>query len=171
MWDNVKNILGTAAPIIGTLIGGPAGTAVGSLVASALGVEYTPQAIEQELKNNPEALVKLKQLEFENQVELKKIAFQHASLESEERKAELADIQNARVNHKDHWMPSLLTICLSLMVAGMFAALFILETPKQFDQVVIMITGAVLGAFGSAVSFWLGSSKSSAEKSKLLKGG
>ena len=76
MWDNVKSILGTAAPIIGTLIGGPAGTAVGSLVASALGVENTPHAIEQELKNNPEALVKLKQLEFENQVQLKKIAFE-----------------------------------------------------------------------------------------------
>lgn len=86
MWDNVKNILGTAAPIIGTLIGGPAGTAVGSLVASALGVENTPQAIKQELKNNPEALVKLKQLEFENQVQLKKIVLEHASLESEERK-------------------------------------------------------------------------------------
>lgn len=171
MWDNVKNIIGSAAPMIGTIIGGPAGTAVGSLVASALGVENTSAAIEQELRSNPDALVKLKQLEFENQVELKKIAFQHAALASDERKAEILDLQNARVNHKDHWMPSLLTICLSLMVAGMFAALFILETPKQFDQVVIMITGAVLGAFGNSVSFWLGSSKGSADKSKLLKGG
>ena len=89
MWDKVKNIVGTAAPMIGTLIGGPAGTAVGSLVASALGVENTPAAIEQELKNNPEALVKLKQLEFENQVQLKKIAFQHAALRKRRTKSDL----------------------------------------------------------------------------------
>ena len=107
MWDNVKNILGTAAPIIGTLIGGPAGTAVGSLVASALGVENTPQAIEQELKNNPEALVKLKKFEFENQVQLKKIVLEHASLESEERKLSVVQqhaTMQAELASNDPWV-------------------------------------------------------------------
>ncbi|KFI13317.1 hypothetical protein IX95_05050 [Vibrio sp. B183] len=86
MWDKVKSLIGNSAPLIGTLIGGPVGTAVGGLVSSALGVENTPQAIEQELAANPEAVLKLKQLEVEHEVELKQLAFEHAKLESEERK-------------------------------------------------------------------------------------
>lgn len=171
MWNNVKNILGSAAPMIGTLIGGPAGGAVGGMVASLLGVENTPEAIERELKNNSEALVKIKQLESDERIKLKELALEASKLALEERKAELQDTQHARVQHQDHWMPSALTLGLALMVTGMFAMLFIVEPPERFDQVVIMIAGAVLGAFGTAVAFWLGSSKGSADKSKLLKGG
>ena len=36
-WKDVANVVGKAAPILGTLLGGPAGAAVGALVASALG--------------------------------------------------------------------------------------------------------------------------------------
>lgn len=168
MWENVKSIIGSSAPLIGTLIGGPAGGAVGGLVASALGVENTPQAIEQELKSNPDALVKIKQLESEERIRLKELALQATELELKRYQSELGDTQHAREQHKDHWMPNLLTIGLALMVAGMFVSLFVFEPPAQFDQVVIMIAGTVLGAFSTAVAFWLGSSKGSADKSKLL---
>lgn len=89
MWDNVKKIIGTAAPMIGTLIGGPAGTAVGGMVASALGVENTPNAIEQELKANPEALLKLKQLESDERVRLRELSVEQSKIESEERRNQL----------------------------------------------------------------------------------
>ncbi|MFT6986235.1 MAG: hypothetical protein ACJAT7_002058 [Psychromonas sp.] len=94
MWDSIKSLIGNSAPIIGTLIGGPAGTAVGSMVASALGVENTPAAIEQELRNNPDALVKIKQLESDERIALKKLAFKHAELESDERQLAIVQ-QNA----------------------------------------------------------------------------
>ncbi|MGF1764913.1 3TM-type holin [Aliivibrio kagoshimensis] len=89
MWESIKSLIGSAAPLIGTLIGGPVGAGVGGLVANALGVENTPQAIEQELMNNPDALLALKSLEMEHQVELKQLALEHAKLESEERKLAL----------------------------------------------------------------------------------
>ncbi|OOE45123.1 3TM-type holin [Salinivibrio kushneri] len=89
MWDNVKKIIGTAAPMIGTLIGGPAGTAVGGMVASALGVENTPDAIEQELKANPESLLKLKQLESDERVRLRELSVEQSKIESEERRNQL----------------------------------------------------------------------------------
>ena len=63
MWDKIRELIGDAAPVVGTLLGGPAGTAVGGLVAKALGVDNTPEAIEEVLKNNPDALVKIKELE------------------------------------------------------------------------------------------------------------
>ena len=150
MWDTVKKLLGTAAPLLGTAIGGPAGSIVGTLISSALGVDNTPEAIEQAIKNNPDALVKLKELEFNHKAELEKIALEKAKLE-------VADTQN----YHDHWMPSVLTFILSFMVAGMFIGLFVYNPPEQFSQVLIMISGTVLGAFSTSVAFWLGSSKGS----------
>jgi len=168
MWDKVKSLIGSAAPLIGTLIAGPAGTTVGGLLANALGVENTPVAIEKAITQNPEALIAIRKLESEERVTLKKLALQASAIALDERKAELADTQNARAQHKDHWMPSVMTIILAVMVSGMFSALFAFEPPKAYDQVIIMTAGSVLGAFGTAVAFWLGSSRSSADKSKQL---
>ncbi|WP_258292100.1 hypothetical protein, partial [Escherichia marmotae] len=62
-WKDIAGIVGKAAPIVGGLIGGPAGAAVGGLVASALGTEATPDAISRALETDPQAAVKLKELE------------------------------------------------------------------------------------------------------------
>lgn len=72
-WDKVKDVIGATAPIIGGLFGGPAGATVGALVSSALGVDNSPEAIHRELVNNPDALLKIKQLEFENQARLQEM--------------------------------------------------------------------------------------------------
>ena len=60
-WDGVKNLISSAAPMLGTALGGPAGAAVGGLIAKALGVEESPEAIEAELRRDPAALLKLNQ--------------------------------------------------------------------------------------------------------------
>jgi hypothetical protein len=65
-----------AAPLIGTILAGPGGAAVGTavkLIASVLGVEPTPESIESALANDPEALAKIKTIELNNQLELQKL--------------------------------------------------------------------------------------------------
>ncbi|MBV1843356.1 3TM-type holin [Photobacterium ganghwense] len=130
MWDNVKQLIGNTAPLIGSLIGGPAGGAIGSLVASALGVENSPGAIEAELRTNPDALLKLKQLEMAHEVQLRELAFRHAELESEERRLQVTQ-QTATVQAEmasadpfvRRWRPTWgYTLCLSwaLMFFGLF---------------------------------------------------
>ncbi|WP_434357411.1 hypothetical protein NF212_16195 [Parasalinivibrio latis] len=169
MWEKVKGLIGSAAPLIGTVIGGPAGAAVGGLVASALGVDNSPSAIEAELRTNPDALLKLKQLELSHTVELRRLSLEEASLNLKQHEAELADTQHARAHHKDHWMPSALVAALCLMVTGMFTCLMFVEgIPERFDQVIMIIVGAVLTAFSTGVAYWLGSSKGSADKDKKL---
>ena len=92
MWDNIKNIIGASAPVLGTLIGGPAGTAVGTLISKTLGVDNTPEAIELALRNNPDALLRIKELETSKEL---------AILEAEH-KARLSAIEDKRVdNEKD----------------------------------------------------------------------
>ncbi len=62
-WDDVKSFIASAAPVLGTALG-PAGTVVGGLIASALGTANTPDAVLAELQGNPDAILKLKQLEI-----------------------------------------------------------------------------------------------------------
>ena len=62
-WDRVRGAVGALAPTIGTMLGGPAGTAIGGVVAAALGVQNHPTAIEKALQSDPQAAVKLAELE------------------------------------------------------------------------------------------------------------
>ena len=59
-WSDIGNIVGKAAPIVGTLLGGPAGAAVGALVASALNVSNDPDSVNSALAASPDALVRIK---------------------------------------------------------------------------------------------------------------
>jgi len=159
MWDNIKNIIGSSAPLIGTLIGGPAGAAVGGMVASALGCDNTPEAIEQSLKSNPDALIILKKLEFDNQIQLKNLAFKHAELESDERKHALQQqhvTMQAELASNDgfvrRWRPTFgYTVCFSWAV--LFLGLFISMVfyPEKAADVVNAVV-ALTPLFGFALS-------------------
>jgi len=80
-WERVRDVVGRTAPLVGGLLGGPAGGAVGALVASALGVDNDPDEVLRELKNNPDALVKIKTLESEERIALRQLSVQSASNE------------------------------------------------------------------------------------------
>ena len=72
-WSDVKDIVGKAAPLVGSLLGGPAGGAVGSMVAHALGTDDSPDAVVNALKANPDALVKVKQIEADHAEKLQEL--------------------------------------------------------------------------------------------------
>lgn len=78
MWDNIKNIVGQVAPTLGTVLGGPLGGAAGQMISQALGVENDPKAIEHELTNNPDAIVKIRQLEADKEIEIRRMAHETA---------------------------------------------------------------------------------------------
>lgn len=81
-WDKVRGAVAGVAPMVATLLGGPAGAAVGAAIAGVLGVPATPDDVMKALSVDPASAVKLKELETTRIVEL-------ARLEVEERKAEL----------------------------------------------------------------------------------
>ena len=63
VWDSIKDTVGSVAPIAGSLIGGPAGPAIGSMIAAALGVSSTPDAVAAAIKSDPQAAIKIRQIE------------------------------------------------------------------------------------------------------------
>jgi len=63
-----------------------------------------------------------------------------------------------------HWMPATLTLIIVAMVAGMVWLLLRMEAPPANKEVLYLIAGQVIGAFSTAVAYWLGSSRGSVEK-------
>jgi hypothetical protein len=75
-WKDIAGVVGSAAPILGTLVGGPAGAAVGGLISSALGVANTPDDVKVALATNPDAAVKLAQIAATKETELQTLLVQ-----------------------------------------------------------------------------------------------
>ena len=100
MWDKIKELIGDSAPVVGGLLGGPAGAAVGGLISKALGVENSASAIEAELVNNPDAFLKLKELEMSKEIAVLKSQYDNKVEDNrhEEHYANVnvGDKQNAR---------------------------------------------------------------------------
>ena len=78
----------------------------------------------------------------------------------------LNDIQNARANNKHSKMPAV--ICLAL-TAGMFlfvGALLFITIPEANLRMIDMVFGSYLTAWLGSINYWVGTTRSSAEKSK-----
>lgn len=80
-WKDIAAVVGRSAPLLGTLIGGPAGAAVGALVASVLGTGATPDEVHAALEKDPQAATRLKELEGKRQVELQALTVDQAKAE------------------------------------------------------------------------------------------
>lgn len=126
-WSDIGSIVGRAAPVVGTLLGGPAGAAVGALVANALNVPNDPEAVNAALVANPDALVRVQELQTNARVQLQQLAVtaeqNRLAAEGAQYAAEAADRNSARglaaAQPRDFIRPAI-TI---LLIAGAFAIL------------------------------------------------
>lgn len=179
-WKEIGGLVGKAAPMIGGLLGGPAGAAVGSVVAGVLGVEDTPEAVSRELAKNPEAFVKLRQAEIDKEKEFAKLA-------SEDFRAELAgrvrhreidtgDIQDARGRDLGLKQAGYHNRRADIMIVVAFIAFcfmaWMINANEHIKPEVLaifnMAIGALLKMLGDAFAFEFGSSRGSKEKDLAL---
>ena len=163
-WSDLAGVVSKFAPVIGTAIGGPPGALVGSMIATALGVEDSPEAVAKELKHNPEAYVKLKQLESDERLKLQGYA-------NDALVAELADKGNARDTHKHSQVPAYLSALLSAVIIGIIYLLFYSAPPEGSRDVLFMVLGVVIKEWGGAMQYWFGTTRSSAQKTMMMKKG
>ena len=167
-WKDVGSVVGKAAPVLGTVLGGPVGTIVGSagaLVASALGCEAQPDAVSEAVKNDPEAMLKLKELEIQNRANL--IAWQ-----TEQLKAETADRQSARNMAVDSGLTNKLFWLSAAMIGGsILLDVWILKTgvaPGTSGELVGRVIGFTEGLASSLMLFWFGGSRQNADLAQHL---
>jgi hypothetical protein len=160
-WKSVAKSVGQVAPLLGTVLGGPAGGAVGALVSSALGVDNDPSSVANAMAS-PETLVKLKQIEADHRAELEQMAVELA-------KAELADKANAREAHKHSPMPMVVTGALTLIFGGALYAVLGVEIPQANRDLAYVMLGQLSALWGASITYWVGTTRASAEKTRLLK--
>ena len=72
-WSAVARLVGSAAPILGSILAGPLGGAAGSIIASVLGVEARPGAVLDALNKSEDRDVVLRRIEEDHRNELIKL--------------------------------------------------------------------------------------------------
>lgn len=179
MWDNIKELIGTSAPVIGTLLGGPAGGAVGGLISKVLGVDNTPEAIELALMNNPDAFLKIKELETSKELAILQAELEHKridvgsvidnrKLDNEKDQMFLSDKQSARSRQTDSEKATgkvdvALYVIAGVIVVAFFVsilALIFITLDKQSGtyELLLMLFGALTTKFGTVVDYFFGAS-------------
>ena len=163
-WKSIGLKVAKAAPLIGGLLGGPVGTVVGTvgnMVASALDTAPEPSEVAKALANDPDAYIKIKELENQNIANFREMAFQQTKLE-------VIDRVNARKTHNGHWMTVVLPMT---MLAYLFFTTYALLTyivPVDSKEMLYNILSQMLTMTIGAVGYWTGTTRGSTEKNFLL---
>lgn len=160
-WSDVAEAVGKAAPLVGSALGGPAGASIGAMVASALDVDATPGAVAAAIKSDPQAAVKIKEMEVRDAQHLREHILKTLD-------AELKDKQDARQRHRHTPMPAIICIALTLLVGMGAYLLFTIDIPDDNQEIAYLLFGSVLAKWGDSIAYWVGTTRSSAEKSKVM---
>ncbi len=164
---NLKKILATVAPFLGTMMGGPFGTAAGKLVGQVLlGNENASEAeIEKALASaTPEKLVELRKVDTDYKTRM-------AELGIDEQKIAALDRDSARKREmvaKDN-IPAVLAIMLTLGFFSVLAAMMFYPIQQGIKGVIDVMLGSLGTAWISVVTYYFGSSYGSQVKTQLLK--
>lgn len=150
-WDDVKGVMAKAAPLLGSALG-PAGGAVGTLIASALGTDDTPEAVASAIQADPEALVKLKALEREHERELKRMVIEAETA----RLAEINKTMRAEASAQDgyvrRWRPTFgYMVAITWLVQSVAIAWAMVGAPENAADLINAVT-ALTPMWGIALS-------------------
>ncbi|WP_127343086.1 hypothetical protein [Ancylomarina longa] len=154
-------------------VGGP----ILNMVADVLGINSTDSNdLEKAIQNNPDAIVKLKELEMKHREKLQRLSLEIARVDFERDQAYLSDKVSARsreveitkaTGHRD--------VNLYILAWTVVAAFFILTgiliyKPLSQDAsgYINQLFGAMATGFGLVLSYFFGSSRSSAVKQDML---
>lgn len=158
-WNDIKDQVGKFAPLLGGALGGPGGAAIGALVAKGLGVENNPVAVMDAIKSDPNAAIKLQQIQNENEQHIREYLWKTLDIE-------LKDKANAREINKNNPMPMIICILLTIMTGTGAYLLFTMEIPETNREIAYLLFGTLLAKWGDSIAYWVGTTRSSMEKTK-----
>lgn len=158
------------------LTGGAAGTVL-NLLTGTLGLKNNDSdAVEKALQNNPEALVKLKELETTHKEELQKLALEMARVDMQHDQAYLSDKASARNRELEITKSTgkrdinLYVLAWTVVLAFFVLTAVLIYNPLEGTAVgyINQLFGAMATGFGLVLSYFFGSSRGSAHKQALM---
>jgi len=164
-----KEILKTVAPWIGTAIGGPLGGMAVKAAADALGLsDKTVDAVKAAvLGMTPQQAADMKKADQDFAAHMADIGYKN--IETLEAIA-AGDRDSARKMQMENksFMPAVITAGLLSSFVGMSVALLFVPIPVNNRDLIIYMIGQLSGMAGSAVAFWLGTTRQSEDKTRML---
>lgn len=163
---NFKKILGSIAPFLGTMIGGPFGAAAGALVGKVLlnDQDASDDDIAVALgKATPEQLVELKKVDAEYKTKMAQLGLDEQKIAQLDR----ASARKREVKTKDK-IPSILALLLTGGFFGIMGVMMFFPIPDTAIQVIDVMLGSLGTAWISVITYYFGSSYGSRIKTHLL---
>ena len=156
--NELLRLLGSIAPTLATAVAGPLGGAAVSAIARRLGVEDTVEAVTKAIAADPDAALKLAQIDLET------LKVEHANT-ADARAMQVAALAQSDVFSKRFTM--YLTAFWSLGAATYIGFITFSIIPEQNVRFADTILGFILGTvIATMLNFWFGSSIGSKEKDK-----
>lgn len=158
-----KAIIKKGAPLLGGIIGGPGGAAIGGLLARVFGGDPAdPVDLLARVNSDNEAMLKLAEIESTNEVRLAEIAFKNTE------SARSREVEVTKATGQMNWPMYVLAAIIVLGFFGVMLAMFFRVIPEGSKEIAFMLFGGLLTNFGAVVNYFFGSSKGSADKDKLI---
>lgn len=174
-WKDIGSKVSSYAPVIGGILGGPPGAAIGGvvqLIAKLFGVketELTPAKLDNILSADPTAYIKLRELEIKEKELI--LTYQNQQLSMF-----LADVQSARGRETEITKVTgtrdiNLYILAWTVIIGFFALMYVLtfqSLPDANVGPVNQLYGVLGTGFGLVLGYFFGSSRGSSENRAML---
>jgi hypothetical protein len=160
--NDLLKLLGNVAPTLATVVAGPLGGAAVSAIAAKFGVEDTVEAVAQAIAGDPEAALKLAQIDLE------KLKLEHANTAD-------ARAMNVKVQESTSasWLAknTAYTLDLGIVTATIFLAwfAFMKGVPEANKELVYMALGSLITMCGTVLNFHRGSSQGSKDKTEAAR--
>lgn len=151
-WKDIAGIVGKAAPLLSTLLGGPAGAAlsVGGMIASALGTGNTPEEVAIALRD-PESMMKLREIEARRQVELEGLATDLAKAQLQAGAQAIGNVNTTMQAEAaaEHWPTYSWRPFIGFMFGAYIGSMWVLplfgKAPAPLSADLTLAVGAILG--------------------------
>lgn len=162
-----KKVVAAVAPGLATALGGPlAGVAVSALSEQLLG---RPDGSEAEVATalrvgGSDALLKLKDAEQAFQTRMRELDIDLERLHQADR----ANARDREAKTGDVWTPRLLAFFVTAGFFGVLSFLLLVGKPADGGDALMVMLGALGGAWASVVAYFFGSSAGSAAKTDIL---
>jgi hypothetical protein len=158
----LADILKTMAPGLATLVAGPMGGLAVKAIASKFGVEDTLEAVTAAIQSDPEAAMKLREIDLRE-------------IEAHAKDRDSARNRETVIATSDHapLLNKVVTPVLALGVVGLsfalFAVLIFVNVKPEAKDILIYILGVLSAAVTQILSYYFGSSQGSKDKSDEAK--
>jgi hypothetical protein len=145
------------------MVAGPLGGMAVKAIASKLGVEDSVKAVTKAIQSDPDAAMKLRE------IDLKEIEAANKDRDSA-RGREMAIATSEAAPLLNKIVTPVLALGVTVLTFGLFAMLIFVDVKPEAKDILIYILGALSAALTQILSYYFGSSAGSKEKDDKIKG-